>query len=282
MIIEEGVKVVDCLVIYIVDDNSNVFIGRGTTFEQTAISVADCGNSVVIGEDCMFARNTTILASDFHSIMDLTTGLRKNISKGVAIDNHVWIGYGAAILKNTHIYSNSIIGAGAVCHGEIFANSVYINGSKKIQENSADITWERSRHGNIHALKLYILPDRKQIDEIPYNQDILISLDNNFTVYFDKVQGWAVWSGKNSQMSELYLFCYFLKEGKEKNWVIPLELLLGADVVSYFGNDNYKLSRFDSYMPSEIINNWEYIQFVDIVMKNGSECGRKNIFHRYD
>lgn len=109
IIIEEMVEVSDCLTIHIVDNNSLVHIKRGTTFEETSISIADSYNSVTIGEDCMFARKTAIIASDFHSIIDLSTGKRKNISKKVEIDNHVWIGYGALILKNTHIFSNSII-----------------------------------------------------------------------------------------------------------------------------------------------------------------------------
>lgn len=125
IIIEEFVDVGKRLDINIVDDNSSVYIGRGTTFEQTEISVADNGNSVHIGEDCMFSSNCTILASDFHSIIDLSVGIRKNISRGVRIDNHVWVGIGALILKNSHIKSNSIIGANAVVNGAVPPNSIY-------------------------------------------------------------------------------------------------------------------------------------------------------------
>lgn len=136
VIIEQFVEVSDSLKISIVDDNSYVYIGKGSTFEETSIAVADNHNKVIIGEDCMFARATKILASDFHSIIDLKTGKRKNISREVEIDNHVWIGLGAIVLKNTHIMSNSIIGANTVAHGIIRPNSIFMGNKvyKKMRE----------------------------------------------------------------------------------------------------------------------------------------------------
>lgn len=125
VIIEEEVRVAESLIIFVVDNNNLVHIGKGTSFEETAISVADDNNYVIIGEDCMFARNIRILASDFHSIIQLKTGKRKNISKGITIQNHVWVGYNVTILKNSYVYANSIIAAGTVLKGTIGANRIY-------------------------------------------------------------------------------------------------------------------------------------------------------------
>ncbi len=129
VIIEELVEVEKRLEINITDNNSYIYVGRGTTFEETVISVADEHNQVLIGEDCMFSSGCKILASDFHSIIDLKTGIRKNHSKGVKIKNHVWVGMGVLILKNTYIGDNSIIGANTTVAGKIPANSIYRNGA---------------------------------------------------------------------------------------------------------------------------------------------------------
>ena len=131
VIIEELVEVEKRLEINITDNNSYIYIGRGTTFEEAVISVADENNQVLIGEDCMFSSGCKILASDFHSIIDLKTGIRKNIPRGVKTNNHVWVGMGALILKNTDIGDNSIIGANTTVAGKIPGNSIYRDG--KIQ-----------------------------------------------------------------------------------------------------------------------------------------------------
>lgn len=135
VIIEQFVEVSSSLEISIVDNDSYVYIGKGSTFEETSIAVADSNNKVIIREDCMFARATQILASDFHSIVDLRTGKRKNISREVIIDNHVWIGLGAIVLKNTHIMSNSIIGANTVAYGIIWPNSIFMGNKMQEKKN---------------------------------------------------------------------------------------------------------------------------------------------------
>ncbi|MBQ7943977.1 MAG: hypothetical protein IJ326_07955 [Lachnospiraceae bacterium] len=287
VIIEELVEVADKLSIYIADNNNIVHIGRGTTFEETTIAVADCNNHVCIGEDCMFARNTRIMASDFHSIIDLQTGQRINNTKGCAIDNHVWVGYGAVILKNTHIYANSIISAMATVHGIIYANSTYIGKISKVKQlqnnllrRTKEITWERQRQIEIIPVQLYKVKKCERFDEIEEMDDIIVNLENNIEVFFNKIQGWAIWKGKNSQDSEVYIRCLFRGAKKEMNWVIPLTKIERDDVVSYLKGDAYKLSGFNSYMPALVINNWKNIVRVELIIKNNSECGKKILIRR--
>ena len=214
VVIEEMVEVVDCLAIQIVDNNNVVHIGRGSTFEETSISVADGDNHVVIGEDCMFARNTRIMASDFHAIIDLQTGKRTNVSKDVIIDNHVWVGYGAVILKKTHIFSNSIIGAGAIVHGKVSANSIYAadakgseRAEKRLPENSREVTWERQRQTTGKPLKVYRVEKSEQFDAVRINDDIVVNVENDISVCFNRIRGWVIWKEKDSGKSELYIRC---------------------------------------------------------------------------
>lgn len=287
VVIEEMVEVADCLTIHIVDNNNVVHIGRGTTFEETSISVADCDNHVVLGEDCMFARNTRIMASDFHAIIDLQTGQRTNMSKEVIVDNHVWVGYGAVILKNTHIFSNSIIGAGTIVHGKVSANSIYTADTKgseraerRLPENSREVTWERQRQMTREPLKVYHVEKSEQFDAVRINNDIVVNVENNISTCFNRIKGWVIWKEKDSGKSELYIRCLFRKDGKEANWVVPLISQARTDVAEYFNNQKYVFSGFDSYMPADVIHNWQHIERVELIIRNNSMCGKKILFDR--
>lgn len=83
VVIEEFVEITSLLRICIMDNNSKVIIGIGTTIESASIAVADNDNFVIIGEDCMFAQNVTLLASDFHAIYNLEEGAGLMCEKGL-------------------------------------------------------------------------------------------------------------------------------------------------------------------------------------------------------
>lgn len=279
VVIEEMVDVADKLSIHIVDNDNVVRIGRGTTFEETSIAVADSNNYVIIGEDCMFARNTRIMASDFHAVINLETGERVNKSKGCIIDNHVWIGYGGVILKNTHIYSNSIVSAGAIVHGIVYANSIYVGSQVEPYKSRKEVTWERERQAEIKPLKLYEVK-KKKFDAVKMTDDIIVNIENDIKACFHKIKGWAFWKNKDAKNSELYVYCLFQKDGEEKNWVVPLVTRERSDVAEYFQNKKYELCGFESYMPAAIVNNWQYIKKVELIIKNHFMCGRRILFDR--
>lgn len=107
------------------------------------ISIAEDSNTVTIGRDCMISSGVSIIASDFHSVIDLNTGKRINYASGVSIVEHVWIGLNAIILKNSVIDNNVIIGAGPVVRGEFEQNCVISgNPCKKVKW---EINWDRRR-----------------------------------------------------------------------------------------------------------------------------------------
>lgn len=279
VIIEEGVEVVDSLKVYIEDNDNVVFIGKGTTFEETSISVADTDNFVCIGQDCMFARGVQLLASDFHAIVELGSGKRRNISKGIVIDNHVWIGYGSLIKKNTHIFSNSIISAGTVVQGVVAANSIFTGNLEKNKKRK-EYTWERNRQANICPVELYEVRNRKKIEKVELRDDILVNVENDITKCFNKIEGWIFWKEKDSRNSELYVYCRGKIRGKAKNWVIPIKLKERLDVAEYFQDNKYIQSGFDAYMPAEIIANWSRISSVELIIKNDIEVGKTSIVNK--
>lgn len=91
-----------------------------------------CGDRIEIGRDCAIGRDVVIRSYDGHTIEQ--DGYR--ISEPIVIENHVWIGQGALILKGVHIGEGAIVAAGAVVTKDVPAHAV-VGGvpAKVIKEN---------------------------------------------------------------------------------------------------------------------------------------------------
>lgn len=74
-----------------------VTVGHKTGFMGTDIILEEKGSRVIIGDDCMFAKETRLYCSDFHAVIDLKTGRPCNQGKEIVIGNHVWLGEGVKI-----------------------------------------------------------------------------------------------------------------------------------------------------------------------------------------
>jgi len=115
--IGENVMVVTSLKIYEHDNGHNcqIHIGNSCSFYKTEIHNYDNGASIHIGEDCMFAYDTVVYNTDGHSVF--SNGVLSNQAKELSIGNHVWIGWGASILKNSKIADGVIIGKNTTIAG---------------------------------------------------------------------------------------------------------------------------------------------------------------------
>lgn len=104
---------------------ASIIIGNDTGISGGSICAAE---SVKIGDECLIGANVVITDTDFHSIDPI--GRRYNeypdkiVAEPVEIDNNVFIGTGAIILKGVKIGKNSIIGAGSVVTKSVPPNSV--------------------------------------------------------------------------------------------------------------------------------------------------------------
>lgn len=122
-------------------NNCSVSVGAGTTFGSADIRVREDNVNISIGEDCQFSEKIIIWASDTHTITDMQ-GNVTNFGKYVTIGNHVWVGYGATICKNTKIADGCIIGTGAVVSGTFDKPNCVIAGNpaRVVKENAS---WDR-------------------------------------------------------------------------------------------------------------------------------------------
>lgn len=133
-----------CVTIIIKGNNCSVSIGKGTTMEDLYIVCKGPDDAVIIGEDCMFAGCVEIWGSDTHRITDLDNN-PINYSLPVKLENHIWVGKHAKILKNTTIGSGAVVGMCSVVTHNVPANSVVAgNPAKIIKQN---IQWHRGYIG---------------------------------------------------------------------------------------------------------------------------------------
>ena len=97
-------------------NRTSLEIGRNISMERfNYILLHNSGNRCVIGDDCMFSNEVTIRGGESpHLLFDRNTGEYIDISDGIFIGNHVWIGEKVFIMKNVTIPNECIVGAGSV------------------------------------------------------------------------------------------------------------------------------------------------------------------------
>jgi acetyltransferase-like isoleucine patch superfamily enzyme len=95
--------------------------------------------TLTIGAGCLFAGGIDVTTSDMHSVVDVATGERVNPARDVVIEERVWIGQRAMILKGAHIGAGSVIGACAVVSGRIPPNSAAAGVPARVIRR--DVTW---------------------------------------------------------------------------------------------------------------------------------------------
>lgn len=108
LILKNGVKLRKTI-INLRGSNCKIVIGGNTSFGQSRLVNVGKNNNLIIGEDCLFADNIEVWASDTHSIYDKDDNFI-NPEKPIVIGNKVWIGSHVKILKGVTIGDNAIIG----------------------------------------------------------------------------------------------------------------------------------------------------------------------------
>lgn len=125
-------------------DNCMISIGRKTTIGSADIFCGESDTTILIGEDCMFSRDIGMNTSDFHSIIDISTGKRINPPKDIIVGNKIWVGNNAFISKGSKVGAGSVIASRAFLSGKEFHANTVIAGlpAKVIKEN---VTWIREK-----------------------------------------------------------------------------------------------------------------------------------------
>ena len=81
-------------------------------------------NSIIIGTNCLISEDVVFRNTDSHPIFSIDGDVLNTPTKGIKVENNVWIGHRASILKNVTIGSGSIIALGAVISRNVPKNNV--------------------------------------------------------------------------------------------------------------------------------------------------------------
>lgn len=97
-------------------------IGAGTYLNADVTVV--CSGRMTIGDECAVARGVTIMDSDLHVLV--VDGRDRPMQGDVTIEDHVWIGAGATILKGVRLGEGCVVGAGAVVTRDVKPGEVVV------------------------------------------------------------------------------------------------------------------------------------------------------------
>lgn len=123
-------------------DNCVVLIDKGTAINGLQAICMGNGVKIIIGKNCLFARNIDIWSTDSHPIYNINDTVNPiNPSKDIILKDHVWIGEKACLLKGVVIESNAIVGMGAVVTKNVPESSIVAGNPAVIVKQG--ITWKR-------------------------------------------------------------------------------------------------------------------------------------------
>lgn len=87
--------------------------------------IATGPKGITIGDDCMLGPRVTIHGTSYrHSRLDLPIRLQEVTSKGVRINNNVWIGAGTVILDGSEIGEGVIVSPNSVVASKLPPNTI--------------------------------------------------------------------------------------------------------------------------------------------------------------
>ncbi|MEG2599473.1 MAG: acyltransferase [Muribaculaceae bacterium] len=105
----------------------------GDKFAISAESSIVCSKHISFGMGCLLSWDILIMDTDLHKIYS-DDGRLLNISVPIVVEDYVWIGCRASILKGAIIASGCVIGAGAVITKScLYQNAIYVGNNKLVK-----------------------------------------------------------------------------------------------------------------------------------------------------
>ena len=151
IIIGNSCDIVGNLSIFATAEHSCVKIENNCSFSGVDIRLqSEPHLSITIGDHCLFSSGITIRSSDSHTVFDINTLKAINIPKSISIGNHVWIGFGVDILKNSILPNNCIVAARSLISGVFTEENCVLGGiPAKIIKKGVNWSWDNTYNYNL-------------------------------------------------------------------------------------------------------------------------------------
>ncbi|MDH5377569.1 MAG: acyltransferase [Gammaproteobacteria bacterium] len=99
-------------------------IGKEASIGTCCFLSADKGG-IYIGDYSMIGSNTTIIGNNYkYDKLDIPICQQEKTSKGIRIEENVWIGAGCVIIDGAHIGKNVIVTPNSVVSGKVPENTI--------------------------------------------------------------------------------------------------------------------------------------------------------------
>lgn len=112
---------------------AEIVIGEDTGISGGSICAA---SSIRIGAGCLIGANVTLADTDFHALRPANRRYNRNYDEiavaPIVIEDNVFIGADAFVLKGVTIGKNSVIGAGSIVTRDIPANAIAAGNPAKV------------------------------------------------------------------------------------------------------------------------------------------------------
>lgn len=165
-----------------------VYIGEGTRFFGSHISIDVTRPCLVeIGKDCAISDGVTVLTHGYGwAVFIRKYGEMVNSSGKVIIENNVFIGADAMILKGVTIGSNTIIGARSVVTHDIPRNSVAVGNPCRVIM-SIDDYYKKRKKASIEEAKAYAFEIYRKTGKVPKKEDFW----EEFPLFLKRDEEWG-------------------------------------------------------------------------------------------
>jgi acetyltransferase-like isoleucine patch superfamily enzyme len=114
-------------------EDAKIVIGNDSGISGGSVCAAV---SIELGKECLIGANVTIIDTDFHAIKPEGRRFNRNQheigSSAVRIEDNVFIGTGAMVLKGVIIGMNSVVGACSVVVKDVPSNAILSGNSARL------------------------------------------------------------------------------------------------------------------------------------------------------
>jgi acetyltransferase-like isoleucine patch superfamily enzyme len=134
-------------------NDCTVEIGGDTGFTGSELRLWDSNSRIIFLGNTIVAKDTKFYVTDFHSVIDIDTGMAQNQGQYIQIGKHCWIGEGVRILKNVTVADDIIVAPSAVVTKDLDKSHSVYGGIPAVIKKSG-ITWDYKKYDDYHASKI--------------------------------------------------------------------------------------------------------------------------------